>query len=148
MKWLIIGSVPAAFAGVFVIRLFGAGEALQSRVQLLLGMALVVACVGIVAKGYLGARRQRALDRSSEEVPVTSRAALTILVGAAVGLIVGMTSVGSGSLMVVRLMLVYPTLNSRRLLGTDLVQAVPLVGATALGHVLVGDFTLGLTSRS
>jgi len=45
-------------------------------------------------------------------------------------------------------MLVYPTLNSRRLLGTDLVQAVPLVGATALGHVLVGDFTLGLTSRS
>jgi uncharacterized membrane protein YfcA len=62
-----------------------------------------------------------------------------------VGLIVGMTSVGSGSLMIVLLMLVYPTLTSRRLVGTDLVQAVPLVGAAALGHVLVGDFTLGLT---
>jgi uncharacterized membrane protein YfcA len=145
VKWLLVGSVPAAFAGVFVIRLFGAGATLQSRVQLLLGAALVVACVGIVAKSYIDARRRRALDRSAEAAPVTSRPALTILVGAVVGLIVGMTSVGSGSLMIVLLMLVYPTLTSRRLVGTDLVQAVPLVGAAALGHVLVGDFTLGVT---
>ena len=145
VKWLLIGSVPAAFAGVFVIRLFGAGDALQSRVQFLLGVALVVACIGIVAKSYLDARRRRALDRSAEAAPVTSRPALTVLVGAVVGLIVGMTSGGSGSLMIVLLMLVYPTLTSLRLVGTDLVQAVPLVGAAALGHVLVGDFTLGLT---
>jgi uncharacterized membrane protein YfcA len=144
VKWLLIGSVPAAFAGVFVIRLFGAGDALQTHVQLLLGAALLVACVGIVAKSYLGARR-RALDQSNDGGPVTSRPGLTILVGAVVGLIVGMTSVGSGSLMIVLLMVVYPTLTSRRLVGTDLVQAVPLVGAAALGHVLVGDFTLGLT---
>jgi hypothetical protein len=145
IKWLLIGSVPAAFAGVFLIRLFGNGDSLQSRVQLLLGAALVVACVGIVAKSYIDARRRRALDESAQAAPVASRPALTVLVGASVGLIVGMTSVGSGSLMIVLLMLVYPTLTSRRLVGTDLVQAVPLVGAAALGHVLVGDFTLGLT---
>jgi uncharacterized membrane protein YfcA len=145
VKWLLVGSVPAAFAGVFVIRLFGTGAALQSRVQLLLGVALVVACVGIVAKSYIDARRRRALDESAQAAPVTGRPALTILVGAVVGLIVGMTSVGSGSLMIVLLMLVYPALTSRRLVGTDLVQAVPLVGAAALGHVLVGEFTLGLT---
>lgn len=144
VKWLLIGSVPSAFAGVFVIRLFGAGDALQHDVQLLLGAALVVACIGIVAKSYIDARR-RALDQSAEEPPVTSRPALTILIGAVVGLIVGMTSVGSGSLMIVLLMLVYPRLTTRRLVGTDLVQAVPLVGAAALGHVLVGDFTLGVT---
>jgi len=145
VKWLVVGSVPAAFAGVFIIRLFGAGDALQSRVQLLLGAALVVACVGIVAKSYLDARRRRGLDPSGKDAAIISRPALTVLVGAVVGLIVGMTSVGSGSLMIVLLMLVYPTLTSRRLVGTDLVQAVPLVGAAALGHVLVGDFTLGLT---
>lgn len=145
VRWLLIGSVPAAFAGVFVIRLFGAGDALQRRVQLLLGVALLVACFGIVAKSYLDARHRRALDQSAEAAPVTSRPVLTMLVGAVVGLIVGMTSVGSGSLMIVLLMLVYPALSSRRLVGTDLVQAVPLVGAAALGHVLVGDFTLGLT---
>jgi uncharacterized protein len=145
VKWLLVGSVPAAFAGVFVIRLFGAGDALQSRVQLLLGVALVMACFGIVGKSYLDARRRGGLDQPVDGAPVTSRPAATVLVGALVGLIVGMTSVGSGSLMIVLLMLVYPMLSSRRLVGTDLVQAVPLVGAAALGHVLVGDFTLALT---
>jgi uncharacterized protein len=145
VKWLLVGSVPAAFAGVFVIRLFGAGDALQSRVQLLLGAALVVACFGIIGKTYLDARRRRGLDLRLDGAPVTSRPAATVLVGAVVGLIVGMTSVGSGSLMIVLLMLVYPALTSRRLVGTDLVQAVPLVGAAALGHVLVGDFKLALT---
>ena len=69
----------------------------------------------------------------------------TVLVGAAGGLIVGMTSVGSGSLMIVLLMLLYPRLSARTMVGTDLVQAVPLVAAAALGHVVFGDFKLGLT---
>jgi hypothetical protein len=144
-KWLLVGSVPAAFAGVFVIRLFGAGALLQSRVQVILGAALVVASVGIVAKSYVDARRQARLDPQPEGGAIKSRPAATVLVGAVVGLIVGMTSVGSGSLMIVLLMLLYPMLSTRRLVGTDLVQAVPLVGAAALGHVLVGDFKLSLT---
>jgi uncharacterized protein len=144
-KWLLVGSIPAAFAGVFVIRLFGTGQQLQSRVQLLLGAALMLASVGIVAKSYMDARRQRRAAAYPEGGPITPRPAQTVLIGAVVGLIVGMTSVGSGSLMIVLLMLAYPMLTSRRLVGTDLVQAVPLVGAAALGHVLVGDFTLALT---
>ena len=144
-KWLMVGSVPAAFAGVFVIRLFGTGAVLQNRVQLILGMALVVASVGIVAKSYMDARRQRRIELSPDRHGVASRPAATVVVGALVGLIVGITSVGSGSLMIVLLMLVYPMLSTRRLVGTDLVQAVPLVGAAALGHVLVGDFKLALT---
>ncbi|MEO9008629.1 MAG: sulfite exporter TauE/SafE family protein, partial [Candidatus Dormibacter sp.] len=145
VKWLLVGSVPAAFAGVFVIRWFGSGDVLQSSVQLLLGVALVVACLGIAGKSYLDARRRGGLGQPSDSASVTARPAATVLVGAVVGLIVGMTSVGSGSLMIVLLMLVYPVLTSRRLVGTDLVQAVPLVGAAALGHVLVGDFKLALT---
>jgi len=70
----------------------------------------------------------------------------TLLIGAVGGLIVGMTSVGSGSLIIVALLLVYPMLSSKELVGTDLIQAVPLVGAAALGHVLYGDFQLGLTA--
>jgi hypothetical protein len=144
-KWLMVGSVPSAFAGVFVIRLFGSGQVLQSRVQVLLGGALLLAGVGIVAKSYLDARRRRGSDLPLDGGAVRSRPGATVLVGAVVGLIVGMTSVGSGSLMIVLLMLVYPMLSSRRLVGTDLVQAVPLVGAAALGHVLVGDFALSVT---
>ena len=57
-----------------------------------------------------------------------------------------MTSVGSGSLMIVSLLLLYPTLRASQLVGTDLVQAVPLVASAALGHILFGDFRLGLTA--
>jgi hypothetical protein len=66
-------------------------------------------------------------------------------VGCGGGLIVGMTSVGSGSLMIVTLLFIYPTLSARELVGTDLVQAIPLVLAAALGHLLWGDLELSLT---
>jgi uncharacterized membrane protein YfcA len=69
----------------------------------------------------------------------------TVLIGAGGGLIVGMTSVGAGSLMIVALLLLYPSLKAGQLVGTDLVQAVPLVASASLGHILFGDFTLGLT---
>src|SRR2546429_306907 len=58
----------------------------------------------------------------------------------------GMTSVGSGSLMIVMLLLLYPMLSASGLVGTDLVQAIPLVASAALGHLLFGDFKLGLTT--
>ena len=62
------------------------------------------------------------------------------------GLLVGLTSVGSGSIIIVCLMLIYPQLRGAQLVGTDLVQAVPLVTAAAIAHIIVGDFVLGLTA--
>jgi hypothetical protein len=67
-----------------------------------------------------------------------------VFVGIAGGVIVGMTSVGSGSLMIVLLMLLYPRLSSKTLVGTDLVQAVPLVTSAALGQLLFGHIDFGL----
>jgi hypothetical protein len=69
-----------------------------------------------------------------------------VLVGALGGLVVGMTSVGSGSLIIVTLLVLYPQLTAAELVGTDLVQAVPLVGSAALGHILFGEFHLDLTT--
>jgi hypothetical protein len=67
-------------------------------------------------------------------------------VGLVGGVVVGLTSVGSGSLIIIALMALYPTLKASELVGTDLVQAVPLVGAAALGHLLFGDFQLDVTT--
>ena len=61
------------------------------------------------------------------------------------GLVVGTTSVGAGSLMIVCLLLLYPSIRVGQLVGTDLVQAVPLVASASVGHLLFGDFVLGLT---
>jgi hypothetical protein len=54
--------------------------------------------------------------------------------------------VGSGSLIIIALMLLYPTLRASELVGTDLVQAVPLVASAAIGHLIFGDFQLSITS--
>jgi uncharacterized protein len=78
--------------------------------------------------------------------PFQLRPLPTVLIGVVGGLVVGMTSVGSGSLMIVMLLLLYPMLRSSELVGTDLVQAVPLVAAAAAGHLLFGDFRLDLTA--
>ena len=57
-----------------------------------------------------------------------------------------MTSVGSGSLIIVALLALYPMLRPGDLVGTDLVQAVPLVASAALGQLLFGDFKLDVTA--
>ena len=152
VRWLMVGSVPAAFAGVLVLRALGDGAIVQARVEQALGVALVVAASSIAAKALLQFRAARRAARdpraegAGDRREVRVRPLPTVLVGVAGGLVVGMTSVGSGSLMIVLLMLLYPMLRSSELVGTDLVQAVPLVGSAALGHVLFGDFKLDLTA--
>ena len=55
-----------------------------------------------------------------------------------------MTSVGSGSLIIVMLMLIYPQLSAQEMVGTDLIQAIPLVAAAALGHYLFGTLDISI----
>ena len=148
VRWLMVGSVPAAFAGVLMLRQLGDGAVVQERIKLTLGVALLLAAASIAAKGLLEvqARRSEQPKGRSADRPFQVRPLPTVLIGVTGGLVVGMTSVGSGSLMIVLLLLLYPMLSSSRLVGTDLVQAIPLVASAALGHLLFGDFRLDLTS--
>jgi uncharacterized membrane protein YfcA len=142
VKWLCIGSVPAAFCGVLVLESLGSGKQLQDRISTILGVALLVAALAIQVKALI----QRGRIMETEGITsVKAKPLPLIAIGLLGGLIVGMTSVGSGSLMIVLILLLYPTLRASHLVGTDLVQAVPLVAAAALGHILYGDFQLGLT---
>jgi uncharacterized protein len=76
---------------------------------------------------------------------VEPRRGATIALGAIAGFIVGITSVGSGSIIIVVLLLMYPGLRASALVGTDLTQAIPLVASAALGHVLFGSFSMAVT---
>ena len=67
-------------------------------------------------------------------------------IGAVGGLIVGLTSVGSGSLMIVLLLFVYPMIGANQLVGTDLTQAVPLTVAAALGALAFGHVEFSVTA--
>jgi len=70
----------------------------------------------------------------------------TVLIGMVGGLIVGITSVGSGSLMIVLLLFLYPMLGANQLVGTDLTQAVPLTMAAALGALAFGHIEFSVTT--
>jgi hypothetical protein len=70
----------------------------------------------------------------------------SIGIGMIGGLIVGMTSVGAGSLMIVLLLFLYPLISANALVGTDLTQAVPLTAAAALGALIFGTVEFGVTA--
>lgn len=139
--WLVAGSVPTAFLGVLLLRELGAGPDLQAHVKLALGFALLAVTFGLVIRPLLAARRKP----GDSMIPLQVKPLPTLFIGIVGGLVVGLTSVGSGSLMMILLLLLYPRLKLSELVGTDLVQAVPLVASAAIGHLLFGDFELGLT---
>ena len=152
--WLMVGSVPSAFGGVLILKALGDSTDIENIVKKALGVALLVAAASLIGKAYLTmrervSRRAAGLPRdatASKAPEVTIRPVPTVIIGILGGVVVGMTSVGSGSLIIIALLLVYPTLQASQLVGTDLVQAVPLVGAAALGHLLFGDFQLDVTT--
>jgi uncharacterized protein len=137
---LITGSVPFAFAGGFIVKAVGDAEARTEFLTNAIGCALLLAAGSYALRMYLQLRFVTGGNVMSTDEPHV-RAGTTIMVGAIGGLLVGITSVGSGSLIMVALLLLYPTLSAVRLVGTDLVQAVPLVLAAAVGHVLTEGVT-------
>lgn len=151
VKWLIIGSVPAAFCGVLILKWLGPGDAVQTTVKTALGAALLLSAGLLAVRAYLRlVERAKSRSGQSTGLPqvrhlVSARPLVTILLGVIGGLVVGMTSVGSGSLIIIGLMMIYPGLKAAQLVGTDLVQAVPLVAAAAVSHSLFGELSLELT---
>ena len=131
--WLIIGSVHTAYLGAWLIHAIGA-EDVQGILKKAIGVTLVVASTAYFLRAFF---EMSGRIRAGDDPDPPVRPLLTLLVGVVGGLMVGITSVGSGTVIMMCIMLLYPTLAALRLVGTDLVQAVPLVIAAAVGHVMV-----------
>lgn len=138
--WLTVASVPSAFLGVLLLKFIGT-EHVDQFLRQAIGIALIASATSMVLRSRVQALRSRGADLG----PVRLNVPVTLAIGALGGLLVGMTSVGSGSVIIVLLLIVYPALTSAELVGTDLVQAVPLVASAAFGHLLFGDVHLALT---
>ena len=152
VKWLAVGSIPAAFSGVVIARSLGGGENVQTVIRIALGIALLLSAAGLIVRAYIRlVEHARRRDGRADPLPqgrprVVLRPLPLVVIGMAGGIVVGMTSVGSGSLIIIALMTLYPRLKASELVGTDLVQAVPLVASAALGHIFFGDFQLAITT--
>ena len=143
VKWLCLGSVPSAFAGSWLLDALG-GDDVSAMVKVYLGVALLVAAASMVVRHQINRRRNQHIPSKGAQHALVVKPVPTLMIGIVGGLIVGMTSVGSGSLIIVALLLLYPSLATGQLVGTDLVQAVPLVAAAALGHYFFGNIEFDL----
>ena len=142
--WMVTGSVPMAFVGSFLLHELGQSTTAEATVQRALGAALLMGAAAMVLRYLLDRRGDQPRREVVHEVSI--RPLASVATGMVGGLIVGMTSVGSGSLMIVLLLFLYPTLGANQLVGTDLVQAVPLTGAAALGALAFGHIELSITT--
>jgi uncharacterized membrane protein YfcA len=142
--WMMLGSVPMAFFGAYVLHLFGDSAADQQNVEMALGAALLAGAAAMVVRYVLD--RRSGAQRTAKVGQIAVRPVPTIAIGMIGGLIVGMTSVGSGSLMIILLLFTYPLLSAGQLVGTDLTQAVPLTAAAALGALAFGHVEFGVTA--
>lgn len=140
LRWLMVGSIPAAFLGAVAIGLLGRSETVQADVKLAIGAALLLAVAGTLFRQLVDRRQQ-----GGTPAGLTVRPVRTAVIGAIGGFAVGMTSVGAGSLVISLLLIAYPQLRPSRLVGTDIVQAVPLVASAAIGHMIFGDVRLAVT---
>jgi uncharacterized membrane protein YfcA len=133
-KWLMIGSIPMALLGPHLVSWLAPPGELDYVLKLSIGFALLLAAATYAARLYLNLRGARGGAHPGSADPVI-RPLATLLVGALGGLLVGITSVGSGSVIMIALLMLYPGLSAVKLVGTDLVQAVPLVLAAAISNI-------------
>lgn len=136
-KWLMIGSIPMALLGPHLVSWFTKdAEQLNYVLTLAIGFALLLAAATYALRLYVNLTRVRAGTHVDDDNPAI-RVLPTLLVGMLGGLLVGITSVGSGSVIMIALLMLYPGLSAVRLVGTDLVQAVPLVMAAAISNIVL-----------
>ena len=141
VRRLASGSAPAAVATLLGLSYFGRGsDTTQHLISTTLGFALLLTAVTLLARKWLIARYGRLMERASD-----SRIGwLTVLLGAVLGVLVTISSVGAGALGVTVLIILYPKAPAVRIVGSDIAHAVPLTLIAGAGHWWMGsvDFAM------
>lgn len=132
---LALGSVPAAAITLWVIATTGTETSGTAEFfAVALGAMLLLTATSLIFRNQL-ARFARG-HRELEPVP---QAILTAVFGAAIGVLVSISSVGAGAIGVTVLMLLYPKLSVHRIVGSDIAHAVPLTLVAGSGHWIIGN---------
>lgn len=138
---LALGSVPASIATLFVMARLGAMHGQNTLIlNLLLGGALLLTSVAIFFRPWI---LQRA-EPHFTGLPEAQISHWTVLLGAVLGVLVSVTSVGAGALGTTALLILYPRLPVAKIAGSDIAHAVPLTLIAGIGHWILGsvDFVL------
>ena len=138
---LALGSVPTTIASVYLLYRLGVhGQVASHLISISLGVALLLTAVSIIFRQQLVAY---STTHWKEPAPQT-KALLTTLLGAVLGVLVTLSSVGAGALGVTVLIFLYPRLPVARIVGSDIAHAVPLTLIAGLGHWWLGSVNFQL----
>ena len=134
--WMLLGSAPASVVGVWLSTSLAHryGDSINSLSARILGGALIFGCVGLAAKTFV-----RPKEIPDEPFLLTRRDRIAaVLIGLVGGVVVGLTSVGTGVFFGLSLLVLFP-LRARKILGTDIFHAAALLYVAGFGHFIAGN---------
>jgi uncharacterized membrane protein YfcA len=131
---LLLGSIPGSLATIGLMHYTGVTKGWASALTLSLGIALLLTAVTVAyrqAWHAVGMRLERWL-------PPERKGFFTVLSGLILGVLVSLSSIGAGAIGATLILLLYPRMETRRLVGTDIAHAVPLTLVAGIGHATLG----------
>ena len=136
-----LGSVPSALITVLILySLHFHGDAASKVISTVLGFALLLTAVTLLFRRHIFAfAEQRSMTLGPRATTV-----LTVVLGAALGVLITLSSVGAGAIGVTVLIFLYPKMPVARIVGSDIAHAVPLTLVAGAGHWLMGSVNLPL----
>lgn len=145
--WLSVGSIPGVLVGTWIFSVVLQTDEASDTIRTWIGWVLIAAVAAMIAKVWVGKRAKGLRATHADQgVRMPVKPVATVALGLIVGLLVGMTSVGSGSLVVTALLLLYPLLRPSILVGTDLTQAVPMLIVGAIAHAGFGEISIAVVA--
>ncbi len=144
VKRLAWGSIPASIVTSLILSQIDAGQIKHGLIIIALGVILLATAVATLSWGHVQ-RAVLSLDPRRAARLRQHQPGLTVVAGALLGVMVTLTSIGAGALGAVMLMALYPLrMSGRRLVGTDIVHAVPLTIVAGTGHLIMGNVDFAL----
>lgn len=136
VKYLAIGSVPSAICAVGILHLFNSFFHNQEQIiKHALGYVLILVALITLIKTFM---KNKYNSNQFQAKPLHEKRTLTIVIGVILGFIVGLTSIGSGSLFALAMIYLY-RLSPGELVGTDIAHAFLLVTAAGFMHAGIGN---------
>lgn len=143
VRSLALGSLPAAGLTLWLVATYAPGGLKEARglISMMLGIALLLTALSLIFRKHIQAFAQK----HAPSQPNPQRTFwLTVVMGATLGVLVSISSVGAGALGVTALFFLYPAIPAHRIVGTDIAHAVPLTLVAGLGHWWLGSINWAL----
>jgi len=138
VKNLCLGSLPGSIACIYIIQYFElSGEAFEHIISITLGFMLILTSIVIIFKDTINKYFKKPVNYSPSPLVI-------ICLGLVLGVLVTLSSVGAGAIGGAILLLLYPGLRTRTIIGTDIAHAVPLTAVAGLGHLQLGNIDFNL----